>query len=153
MRLVYDETNLKQGAHIHQLTAWPVRHACAQPYYPGSCSRGQAVSSLLGLISIEMVLKDRRYCYMLFICLFTYLFFQSRLFVKHLIEGKEMEGRVVLRYSWTLREFSSFLAKKCRFHGLFLPMNERALRPSFHIITQITSIAQGISNVLRWSRR
>ena len=46
-----------------------------------------------------MVLKDRRYRYMLFICLFTYLFFQSKLFVKHLIEGKEMEGRVVLRYS------------------------------------------------------
>ena len=41
MRLVYDETNLKQGAHIHQLTPWPVPHACAKPYHPGSCSRGQ----------------------------------------------------------------------------------------------------------------
>ena len=82
---------------------------------------------------------------MLFICLFTYLFFQSKLFVKHLIEGKEMEGRVVLRYSWTLRDVSSFLAKKCRLHGLFLPMNESSLRPSFDIIAQITSIAQGIS--------
>ena len=92
-----------------------------------------------------MVLKDRRYRYMLFICLFTYLFFQSKLFVKHLIEGKEMEGRVVLRYSWTLRDVSSFLAKKCRLHGLFLPMNESSLKPSFDIIAQITSIAQGIS--------
>ena len=92
-----------------------------------------------------MVLKDRRYRYMLFICLFTYLFFQSKLFVKHLIEGKEMEGRVVLRYSWTLRDVSSLLAKKCRLHGLFLPMNESSLKPSFDIIAQITSIAQGIS--------
>ena len=43
MRLVYDETNLKQGAHIPQLTSWPVPHACAQPYHLGSCSHGQLV--------------------------------------------------------------------------------------------------------------
>ena len=35
------KTNLKQGAHIHQPTAWPVPHACAQPYHPGSGSHGQ----------------------------------------------------------------------------------------------------------------
>ena len=32
---------LKQGAHIHQPTAWPVPHACAQPYHSGSGSHGQ----------------------------------------------------------------------------------------------------------------
>ena len=35
------KTNLQQGAHIHQPTAWPVPHACAQPYHPGSGSHGQ----------------------------------------------------------------------------------------------------------------
>ena len=35
------KTNLKQGANIHQPTAWPVPHACAQPYPPGSDSHGQ----------------------------------------------------------------------------------------------------------------
>ena len=34
-------TNLKQGARIHPSTAWPVSHACAQPYLPGSGSHGQ----------------------------------------------------------------------------------------------------------------
>ena len=32
---------LKQGAHIHQPTAWPLPHACAQPYHAGSGSHGQ----------------------------------------------------------------------------------------------------------------
>ena len=35
------KTNLKQGAHIHQSQAWPVPHACAQSYHPGSGSLGQ----------------------------------------------------------------------------------------------------------------
>ena len=35
------KTNLKQGAHIHQPTAWPVPHACAQPYHQGNGSHGQ----------------------------------------------------------------------------------------------------------------
>ena len=35
------KTNLKQGAHIHQPTAWPVTHKCAQPYHPGSDSHEQ----------------------------------------------------------------------------------------------------------------
>ena len=30
------KTNLKQGTDIHQPMAWPVPHACAQPYHPGS---------------------------------------------------------------------------------------------------------------------
>ena len=34
-------TNLKQGAHIHQPTAWTVPHAHTQPYHPGSGSHGQ----------------------------------------------------------------------------------------------------------------
>ena len=34
-------TNLKQGAHIHQPTAWSVPHTCAQPYHAGSGSHGQ----------------------------------------------------------------------------------------------------------------
>ena len=38
---VLNKTNLKQGAHIHQPTAWPVPHACAEPYHPGSGSSGQ----------------------------------------------------------------------------------------------------------------
>ena len=40
-------SNWKQGANIwniHQLTAWPVPHACAQPYHPGSGSHGQLFS-------------------------------------------------------------------------------------------------------------
>ena len=38
---LYSNTNLKQGVHIHQPTAWPVPHACAQPYHPVSGSHGQ----------------------------------------------------------------------------------------------------------------
>ena len=33
-RLSTDKTNLKHGAHIHQPSAWPVPHTCAQPYHP-----------------------------------------------------------------------------------------------------------------------
>ena len=35
------KTKLKQGAHIHQPTAWPVPHARAEPYRPGNGSHGQ----------------------------------------------------------------------------------------------------------------
>ena len=35
------KTNLKQGAHIHQPTGWPVPCACAQRYHPGSGSHRQ----------------------------------------------------------------------------------------------------------------
>ena len=35
------KTNLQQEAHIHQPTAWPVPHACAQPFHTGSGSHGQ----------------------------------------------------------------------------------------------------------------
>ena len=38
-RLSRDNTNVKQGAHIHQPTAWPVPRTCAHPYYPGSASQ------------------------------------------------------------------------------------------------------------------
>ena len=38
-RLSRDNTNVKQGAHIHQPTAWPVPRKCAHPYYPGSASQ------------------------------------------------------------------------------------------------------------------
>ena len=42
VKFIFDsKTNLKQGPHIHQPTAWPVPHACAQPYHPGSGSHGQ----------------------------------------------------------------------------------------------------------------
>ena len=34
-------SKLKQGAHIHQPTAWPLPHACLQPYHAGSGSHGQ----------------------------------------------------------------------------------------------------------------
>ena len=34
-------SKLKQGAHIHQPTTWPLPHACAQPYHAGSGSHGQ----------------------------------------------------------------------------------------------------------------
>ena len=27
-------TNIKQGAHKHEPTVWPLLHACAQPYHP-----------------------------------------------------------------------------------------------------------------------
>ena len=39
--LIRYKTNVMQAAHIHQPTAWPVPHACAQPYHPGSGSHGQ----------------------------------------------------------------------------------------------------------------
>ena len=35
------KTNLQQEAHIHQPTAWPVPHACTQPFHTGSGSHGQ----------------------------------------------------------------------------------------------------------------
>ena len=35
------KTNLKQGAHIPQPTAWPVPQACARPCHLGSRSHGQ----------------------------------------------------------------------------------------------------------------
>ena len=34
-------SKLKQRAHIHQPTAWPLLHSCAQPYHAGSGSHGQ----------------------------------------------------------------------------------------------------------------
>ena len=34
-------SKLKKGAHIHQPTAWPLPHACAQPYQAGCGSHGQ----------------------------------------------------------------------------------------------------------------
>ena len=44
---------LKQGAHIHQPTAWPLPHQCAQQYHAGSGSHGHLFSSsCLGLISM-----------------------------------------------------------------------------------------------------
>ena len=39
--LIAYKTNLKQGAHIHQPTTWPVPHACEQPYHLGSGSHEQ----------------------------------------------------------------------------------------------------------------
>ena len=39
--LFCEKKNLKQGAHKYQSTAWPVPHAYAQPYHPGSGSHGQ----------------------------------------------------------------------------------------------------------------
>ena len=41
LRPTHYKTDVRQGAHIRQLTAWPVPHACAQPYHPGSGSHGQ----------------------------------------------------------------------------------------------------------------
>ena len=41
------KTKSQQGAHIHQPVAWPVPHACAQPYHPGSGSHGQLSSFAL----------------------------------------------------------------------------------------------------------
>ena len=34
-----DNTKVKQGAQIHQPTAWPVPRTCAQPYHRGSASQ------------------------------------------------------------------------------------------------------------------
>ena len=36
-----NSANLEQGAHIHQPTAWPIPHACAQPRHAGSGSHAQ----------------------------------------------------------------------------------------------------------------
>ncbi|CAH3021380.1 unnamed protein product, partial [Porites evermanni] len=38
-------SRVKQGGHIHQPTAWPLPHACAQPYHTGSGSHGQLFRS------------------------------------------------------------------------------------------------------------
>ena len=40
-RPTHYKTNLKQGAHTQQHTAWSVPHARAQPYHPGNGSHGQ----------------------------------------------------------------------------------------------------------------
>ena len=37
----HNKTSLKQWAYIHQPKAWPVPHAYAQPYHPGSGNHGQ----------------------------------------------------------------------------------------------------------------
>ena len=39
--LHWNSANVTQGAHIHQPTARPVRHSCAQPYHAGSDSHRQ----------------------------------------------------------------------------------------------------------------
>ena len=39
----------KQKAHIHQPTAWPLPHACAQPYHAGSGSHEQLFRPYWGL--------------------------------------------------------------------------------------------------------
>ena len=39
-------SKLKQGAHIHQPTAWPLPVACAEPYHAGSGIHGQLLSPL-----------------------------------------------------------------------------------------------------------
>ena len=41
-------SKVKQGAHIHQLTAWPLPHACAQPYHMGSGNHGQLLCPYWG---------------------------------------------------------------------------------------------------------
>ena len=41
IRLHWNSANVTQGAHIHQPTARPVRHACAQPYHATSDSHRQ----------------------------------------------------------------------------------------------------------------
>ena len=43
----------------HNSAVWPVPYTCAQPLHLGSGSHGQsAVSSLLGLISMEVAAMD-----------------------------------------------------------------------------------------------
>ena len=43
-------STLKQGANMHQPTAWPLSHACAQPYDAGSGSHGQLFFEHFGLL-------------------------------------------------------------------------------------------------------
>ena len=42
----------KQGTHIHQPMAWPLPHACAQPYHAGAGQPWAAVLLILGLNSM-----------------------------------------------------------------------------------------------------
>ena len=68
---LHSKTKLKLGVHIHQPTAWPVPHACTQPYHPGSGSHGQlflpywvhqhgiAVGSMNGLTRVSKTLYCR----------------------------------------------------------------------------------------------
>ena len=41
-------SKIKQGAHIHQPTAWPLPHACAQPYHADSGRHLQLFRSYWG---------------------------------------------------------------------------------------------------------
>ena len=41
--IFFKKTDLKQRANIHQSTAWPVPHACTQPYHPGSSAHHQGL--------------------------------------------------------------------------------------------------------------
>ena len=49
-RRLVEKPKLKQRAHIDQTIAWPVPHACAQPYHLGRGSYGQPVHRLPWLI-------------------------------------------------------------------------------------------------------
>ena len=42
-------SKLKQGTHVHQPTAWPIPHTCAQPYHAGSGSHEQLFRPYWGL--------------------------------------------------------------------------------------------------------
>ena len=61
----YHMTDLTQGAHIHQPMAWPVPHACAQPYHPGSGSHGQLFRLYWGSSAWHILrrLLTRRLCH------------------------------------------------------------------------------------------
>ena len=43
------KTKVRQGAHIHQPTAWAEPRTCTPPYHPGSGSNGQLVCPYWGL--------------------------------------------------------------------------------------------------------
>ena len=43
------KTKVRQGAHIHQPTAWAEPRTCTLPYHPGSARNGQLVCPYWGL--------------------------------------------------------------------------------------------------------
>ena len=56
------DKTLKQRTHLHHPNAWPVPHACAQPYHPGSGSHGQLFHFYQALSAYQTPVRSSKLC-------------------------------------------------------------------------------------------
>ena len=56
------DKTLKQRTHLHHPNAWPVPHACAQPYHPGSGSHGQLFHFYQALSACQTPVWSSKLC-------------------------------------------------------------------------------------------